>query len=318
MKTYLVTGGAGFIGSNIVERLVERKEKVIVLDNLCEGKIDNLKKVIDKITFIKGDIRVDKDLDKALRGADIVLHQAALRSVPKSMDNPVEYNDVNVSGTLRLLIKARERGVKRVVFASSSSVYGNTKKFPEKESDPACPISPYAATKLMGEYYCRLFSVSFGLETVSLRYFNVFGPNQSLDNEYAVVVPKFIKCILKNESPPVHGDGLQERDFTFVDNIVEANMSAAATRNISGGVFNVACGKSYSILSIVDKINLILGKNIKPAFESKRKGDVRKTLADITGLKQKLKIKDFVHFEDGLKIAIDWWRNYLKFSAKKL
>ncbi|UCD55367.1 MAG: SDR family oxidoreductase [Candidatus Omnitrophota bacterium] len=312
MNTYLVTGGAGFIGSNIVERLVQKGEKVMVLDNLREGKLENLDTVMDKITFIKGDIRNEKDLDKALKEVDFVLHQAALRSVPKSMERPLEYNDVNVSGTLKLLIKAREKKIKRLVFASSSSVYGERDNFPESEEDSTNPISPYASTKLMGEYYCRLFSNAFGLETVCLRYFNVFGPRQSLDNQYAVVIPKFITCILNNESPPVHGDGLQERDFTFVANVVEANIKAATTKNISGEVFNVACGNATSVLSIVDAVNTILDKDIKPLFEPKRSGDVRKTLADITRLKAKLDINNFVQFDEGFRRTVEWFKKSYK------
>lgn len=307
MSKFLVTGGAGFIGSNIVERLVKNGHKVIVLDNLCEGDPENLSAIMDKITFIKGDIRNEKDLDKVLRGMDFVLHQAALRSVPKSMERPLEYNDVNVTGTLKLLIKAKEHKIKRVVYASSSSVYGERDNFPEKESDILNPISPYATTKLMGEYYCRLFSNSFGLETVSLRYFNVFGPRQSLENQYAVVIPKFITCILKNENPPVHGDGLQERDFTFIDNVVEANIRAAETSKVSGEIINVACGKAHSVLTIVEAVNKILGKNIKPVFESKRIGDVRKTLADIAKLKIKLGINKFIEFEEGIKRTVEWF-----------
>ncbi|GAF88598.1 unnamed protein product, partial [marine sediment metagenome] len=191
MSKYLVTGGAGFIGSNITERLVQKGEEVIVLDDLSGGKIENLSSVKNKITFINGDIRNGKDLNKALKGVDFVLHQAALRSVPKSMARPLEYNDVNVNGTLKLLKKACEYKVKRLVFASSSSVYGERDNFPERENDEPNPISPYATTKLLGEYYCKLFAQSFKLETVALRYFNVFGPRQSLENEYAVVVPKF-------------------------------------------------------------------------------------------------------------------------------
>ena len=311
-KKFLVTGGAGFIGSNIVGRLVKSGEEVIVLDNLCEGELENLRGVMDKVTFIKGDIRDEKDLDRALRGVDFVLHQAALRSVPKSMTRPLEYNDVNVSGTLGLLMKAKAHNVKRVVFASSSSVYGERDKFPQKESDGTNPISPYATTKLLGEYYCRLFSNSFGLETVSLRYFNVFGPRQSLDSQYAVVIPKFITSILNDESPPVHGDGKQERDFTYVDNVVEANIKAATVPGISGEIFNVACGTANNLLSIIEAINKILGKNVKPVFEPKRAGDVRKTLAYTAKLKAKLGIKGFISFEEGLKRTIEWFKNKTK------
>lgn len=308
MNRFLITGGAGFIGSNIAEKLVKNGEDVTVLDNLSEGKLENLSDISDKITFIKGDIRNEKDLDKSLKGVDFVLHQAALRSVPKSMTRPVEYNDVNVNGTLKLLMKSKEHKIKRVVFASSSSVYGDKETFPEKETDTTNPISPYAATKLMGEYYCKLFTASFGLETVSLRYFNVFGPRQSLDNQYAVVIPKFITCILKDENPPVHGDGLQERDFTFIENVINANLKASTEKATSGEVLNVACGSARSVLDIVKSVNSILGKSIKPKFTPPRVGDVKKTLADITKLKSKLGIEKFVSFEDGLKKTIDWFK----------
>lgn len=308
MAKFLITGGAGFIGSNIASSLVKRGEEVIVLDNLSEGKIENLDSVINNIKFIEGDIRNESDLEKAMEGVDFILHQAALRSVPKSMTRPLEYNDVNVNGTLKLLIKAKEKKIKRVVFASSSSVYGEKDKFPEREEDNVNPISPYASTKLIGEYYCKLFSNSFGLETVSLRYFNVFGPRQSLENQYAVVIPKFITCILKDESPPIHGDGKQERDFTFVENVIEANIKGAITPNISGEVLNVACGKATSVIGIVDSVNKILNKKIKPLFGPKREGDVRKTLADTAKLKKKLGIKKFISFEDGLHKTIEYFK----------
>ena len=308
MAKFLITGGAGFIGSNIASSLVKRGEEVIVLDNLSEGKIENLDSVINNIKFIEGDIRNESDLEKAMEGVDFILHQAALRSVPKSMTRPLEYNDVNVNGTLKLLIKAKEKKIKRVVFASSSSVYGEKDKFPEREEDNVNPISPYASTKLIGEYYCKLFSNSFGLETVSLRYFNVFGPRQSLENQYAVVIPKFITCILKDESPPIHGDGKQERDFTFVENVIEANIKGALTPNISGEVLNVACGKATSVIGIVDSVNKILNKKVKPLFGPKREGDVRKTLADTTKLKKKLGIKKFISFEDGLHKTIEYFK----------
>ena len=307
MSKFLITGGAGFIGSNIAEKLVEIGEEVVVLDNLLEGSLDNLKAIEKKITFIKGDIRDDKDVEKAMDGVDYVLHQAALKSVPKSMTKPLEYNDVNVNGTLNLLVKAKDKKVKRFIFASSSSVYGNVKQFPQKEDVVLDPISPYATTKLVGEKYCRLFSNAFGLETVSLRYFNVFGPKQSLDSQYAVVIPKFITCILKDESPPVHGDGLQERDFTFITNVVEANIKAALTPGIKCEIFNIACGNINSILNIVNAVNKILGKNIKPAFTPARAGDIRKSLADVTKLKTKLNVSEFVRFEDGLKKTIEWF-----------
>jgi nucleoside-diphosphate-sugar epimerase len=308
MSKYLVTGGAGFIGSNIVEELVKQGQDVVVLDNLSEGKIENIEPFLKKITFIEGDIRSDKDLRKAFVGIDYVLHQAALRSVPKSMTMPLEYNDVNVTGTLNVLKNAADRKVKKFVFASSSSVYGDTEKFPEMETDLPDPISPYAASKLLGEWYCKLFSNIFGLETVSLRYFNVFGPRQSLENQYAVLIPKFATCILNDENPPIFGNGKQERDFTFIQNVVNANIKAATTTGIKGEIFNVACGHSITVLDVVAGINKILGKSIEPVFLPKREGDVFKTDADITKLKERLGLNDFVSFEKGLEITVNWFK----------
>ncbi len=307
MGTYLVTGGAGFIGSNIVERLVAEGQKVRILDNLSEGKIENIEAHLDRIEFIEGDIRDIAVVNKAIAGIDYVLHQAALRSVPKSMSRPLEYNEVNVNGTLNILIAAKEAGVKKVIFASSSSVYGETEKFPENEADSPKPISPYAATKLMGEYYCNLFSTSFGLDTVSFRYFNVFGPRQSLENQYAVVVPKFITCMLKGESPPIYGNGRQSRDFTFVSNVVDAVLKAAVSNGTSGEVFNIACGRNYSMLDLVAMLNDIMGKSIKPIFIPPRPGDVKKTLADIAKLGRVLKIRPKVDFAEGLKETVNFF-----------
>ena len=230
MSSFLVTGGAGFIGSHIVEELVREGQNVRILDNFSSGKKENLQGLRGKIELIKADIRSKESCLKACRGVDFVLHQAALRSVPKSMGNPKEYNEVNIGGTLNMLEAAKKNKVKRFVFASSSSVYGDALSFPEKESFIPQPISPYALTKLTGEYYCKIFSFHYGLPAISLRYFNVFGPRQSLDDEYAVVVPKFINCMLKNECPPVYGSGKQSRDFTVVTNVVNANILAARVK----------------------------------------------------------------------------------------
>jgi nucleoside-diphosphate-sugar epimerase len=223
------------------------------------------------------------------------------------MLNPKAYNDVNIAGTLNILQLAKDAKVKRVVFASSSSIYGETKKLPEKEDFYPSLISPYALTKLAGEYYCRIFSVALGLETVSLRYFNVFGPRQSLENEYAVVIPKFITSILKDEQPPVHGDGKQTRDFTYIDNVVDANLKAATARDVSGEVLNIACGEAYSVLDIVDVVNKILKKSIKPKFTPPRPGDVRDTLADISKAKRLLSYEPQVGFEAGIRRTIDYF-----------
>ncbi|MDP3143167.1 MAG: SDR family oxidoreductase [Candidatus Omnitrophota bacterium] len=315
MSRYLVTGGAGFIGSHIVEKLVSTGEKVRVLDNFSSGKMENLKFTAglssDEFEIIKGDIRDIETCKKACAGVDYVLHQAALRSVPKSMLNPHEYNVVNIDGILNMLEAAKECAVKRFVFASSSSVYGDTDKFPEREDAYPLLISPYALSKLAGEYYCRIFSENYGLETVSLRYFNVFGPRQALDDEYAVVIPKFITCILNGQPPPIHGTGKQSRDFTFIDNVVQANLLAANTPNIKCEVFNVANGRDNSVLDIVAVANQITGKSIKPVFEPKRAGDVFRTLADISKIKRMLKYTPHIDFKEGLKRTIEW------FSAKK-
>lgn len=308
MSTYLVTGGAGFIGSNIVSELVKRGQRVKVVDNFVAGKRENLKEILDKIELIEGDIRDLDLLRKIMKGCDYVIHQAALRSVPKSMNDPISYDEVNVKGTLNVLMAAQQAKVKRVVYASSSSVYGDSTKLPQRENQIPQPISPYAATKLAGEHYCRVSSKAFGLETVSLRYFNVFGPKQSLESEYAVVIPKFITCILKGEQPPIHGDGKQTRDFTYIDNVVQANLRAATCKGVAGEVFNVACGKSYSVLELVKFLNEILSKDIKPKFINPRPGDARHTKADITKMKKLLGLSPKVDFVEGLKKTAKWFK----------
>jgi nucleoside-diphosphate-sugar epimerase len=307
MARYLVTGGAGFIGSNIVEELVRRGKKVTVLDSFITGKIENIKPFMKKITLVKGDIRNRKDLEKALKRVDYVIHQAALRSVPKSVDDPFTTNDINVTGTLNLLMAAKKAKVKRVVYASSSSAYGDVKKFPQRETDYPSPISPYGVSKLAAENYCVTFAKTFGLETVSLRYFNVFGPRQNPESKYSAVIPMFIFKMVKGESPVVEWDGKQERDFTYVANVVEANIRACVTPGISGEVFNVACGSCISVLDIVNEVNRILKTDIKPQFAPKRAGDVRKTYADAGKMMRKLRMKKLVQFEPGLRKTVDWF-----------
>jgi nucleoside-diphosphate-sugar epimerase len=333
---FLVTGGAGFIGSHIVERLLKDGHFVRVLDNFYTGKRENLsfvrlkrlspeianskktKETVSGFELIEGDIRDKSTCNKACKGIDVVSHQAALRSVPKSMQTPHEYNEVNIDGTLNVLEAARENKIKRFVFASSSSVYGDTNKFPEREEAYPLLISPYALSKLVGEYYCRIFSEHFGIETVCLRYFNVFGPRQALDDEYAVVIPKFIHCILHNEQPPIFGTGKQSRDFTYIDDVVQANILAAtmelSPKGTKGtvpvvfhGVFNVANGKDNTILYLVDALNKIIGKNIKPKFLPVRAGDVFRTCADISKIKKVLGFKPKVDFEEGLKRTVEKW-----------
>lgn len=306
-KTYLVTGGAGFIGSNIVDELVRRGQRVRVIDNFIAGRRENLKQVLDKIELVKGDIRDLGLMIKVTKGADYVIHQAAFRSVPKSVENPTLCTETNVDGTLNVLMAALKAGVKRVVYASSSSVYGNVDKFPQQEGDPLFPLSPYGASKLAAEYYCRVYTATFGLETVSLRYFNVFGPRQNPESKYSAVIPMFISKMVKNQRPIVDGNGRQARDFTYVANVVEANLRAALAKGAAGRVINVACGDSYSVLDIITVLNRLMGKNIKPVFGPARRGDARKSLADIRNLRKYLEMTPKVRFEAGLKKTLAWF-----------
>jgi nucleoside-diphosphate-sugar epimerase len=307
MSRFLVTGGAGFIGSHIVDALAKKGNSVRVLDNFSSGKLENLKGLVKKIDLVRADIRDKNICLQATKNIDFVLHQAALRSVPKSMNDPQEYNEVNISGTLNMLEASLKNKVKRFVFASSSSVYGDIDTFPEKEDFLPQPISPYALTKLTGEHYCKIFSHHYGLNTVSLRYFNVFGPRQSLDDEYAVVIPKFISCMLRDEPAPIFGTGKQSRDFTYVSNVVQANI-LATKGNFKGKVFNVASGKDYSILELVKILNKILKKDIKPVFLKIRPGDVFRTLADLSESKNILGFTPGIDFREGLKLALEYFK----------
>ncbi|MCK5580770.1 MAG: SDR family oxidoreductase [Candidatus Omnitrophica bacterium] len=312
MKRFLITGGAGFIGSNIVDTLIHEGHFVRVLDNFSSGKEANIASAQqhkDQFELIRGDIR-DKDIcDKACEGMDYISHQAALRSVPKSMKDPESYNDVNINGTLYMLQAAAKHKIKRFVMASSSSVYGDAVKFPETESDYPLLISPYALSKLADEYYCRIFSEHFGVETVCLRYFNVFGPRQALDDEYAVVIPKFIDCIGKDLPPPIFGNGEQSRDFTYIDNVVSANILSMTTPGIKHEVFNVANGKDQTVLYLVEALNKIMGKNIEPKFLPVRAGDVFRTSADVTKIKEMIGYKPLVEFEEGLEKTVAYFKN---------
>ncbi|MBF0511291.1 MAG: SDR family oxidoreductase [Candidatus Omnitrophica bacterium] len=312
MSKYLITGGAGFIGSRIAQKLLHDGHFVRVLDNFYTGNEANLDFTKglgpDKFELIRGDITNPQDGDKACVGMDYVLHQAALRSVPKSLEDPLSYNRVNIDGILKMLQAALKNKIKRFVFASSSSVYGDATQFPLKEDFLPLLISPYALSKLTGEYYCRIFSQVYGLDTVCLRYFNIFGPHQALDDEYAVVVPKFISCILQDKQPPIYGTGLQSRDFTFIDNVVSANILAAQTPGIKHEVFNVANGCEHTVLELARELTRIMQKDIPPQFLPVRKGDVFKTSADISKIKQKLNYKPLVSFEEGLKLTVDYFK----------
>ena len=306
MKT-LVTGGAGFIGSHLAEALVRRGDKVRVVDNLSAGAMKNLKAVKSRIEFLRGDIRDPAVLKRAVRGVQVVYHQAALRSVPKSVGDPTAYHDVNVTATFHLLRLAKEAGVRRVVYASSSSVYGDETPLPQSEGLLPRPQSPYAASKLAMEIYCQMFTRLYGLETVGLRYFNVFGPRQSLENKYAVVVPKFIISMLSGNQPPIHGTGRQTRDFTYVGNVVEANLKAAVARRGIGEVFNIANGHRHSVRDLAELVRKILKTQIRPKFVAERPGDVLHTWADIRKAKRLLGYRVTVPFEEGVRRTTEWF-----------
>ncbi|MBI4335533.1 MAG: SDR family oxidoreductase [Candidatus Omnitrophica bacterium] len=307
-KTYLVTGGAGFIGSNIVEELARRGGRIRVVDNFITGRRENIQPFLKKIELIEGDIRDIDLMKKAAKGIDYILHQAAFRSVPKSVEDPSLCNDTNVKGTLNVLIAAHEAGVKRVVYASSSSVYGNCESFPQKEDVLLSPLSPYGASKLAAEYYCRVFSATFGLETVALRYFNVFGPRQNPESKYSAVIPAFISRMVNGQRPVVDGSGRQSRDFTYVANVVEANLNAAVKKEAANKIINVGCGDTHSVLDIITVLNKLMEMDIKPSFGPPRKGDARKSQADISRLKRYLGITPKVQFEEGLKKALEWFQ----------
>jgi len=310
MARYLVTGGAGFIGSHIVEELLKRGEKVRIIDNLSTGKIDNIKDFLSEVEFLEGDLRDINKVREAVEGVDYVLHQAAIPSVPRSIIDPISSNSANVDGTLNLLFAAKEAGVKRVVIASSSSVYGDSQILPKSEEFTPNPISPYAVTKLVKELYARVFYQIYGLETVSLRYFNVFGPRQDPTSQYAAVIPRFITKMLKGESPVIFGDGEQSRDFTYVKNVVEANILASISDKVGHGeVINIACGESITLNQLVNRINEILGTNIRPIYTEPRPGDVRHSLASINRAKELLGYTVKESFLDGLKETINWYKN---------
>ncbi|MGD0571497.1 MAG: SDR family oxidoreductase [Sedimentisphaerales bacterium] len=308
MDKFLVTGGAGFIGSNICTKLVSQGCFVRVIDNLLTGKKSNLAGIADKIEFMEADMGNADAAWAAMKGIDVVLHEGALPSVPRSIDDPAATHRHCVDATFTLLMAARDAKIKRFVYAASSSAYGDTPTLPKVETMPTNPLSPYAAAKLMCEYYCSIFYKVFGLETISLRYFNVFGPHQDPTSQYAAAIPAFVTSILKDKSPTVYGDGEQSRDFTYVDNVVEANLLAARAKQTKGDVINIACGEAITVNAIIDMINKTVGKNIKPTYIPSRKGDVKHSLADITLAKKLIGFKPVISFKDGLKKAIEWYR----------
>ncbi len=311
MALHLVTGGAGFIGSNIVAELAKRGERVRVLDNFSTGRRKNIAPLREQIEVIEGDLRDLSTVSEAVEDVDYVLHQGALPSVQRSIDAPLATHAANATGTLNLLIAARDKGVRRVVYASSSSIYGDSPTLPKREDMVPAPKSPYAVSKLAGEQYCRAFAEVFRLETVCLRYFNVFGPRQDPASQYSAVIPLFITAMLRGEAPTIYGDGEQSRDFTYVANVVEANLLAlTAPGEAVGRVFNVACGERYTLLDLIAVLKEILDTDIEPIHAAPRPGDVRHSLADVGAAQEILGYEPKVDFREGLRRTVRWFERH--------
>jgi len=308
MSSYLVTGGAGFIGSNIVETLIQKGESVRVLDNCSTGKMSNLKNVMDRIEFIHGDIRDLSLVRDAVKNVDYVIHLAALASVPGSIDDPITNNDINIAGTLNILVAAKDASVKRVVYTSSSAVYGDSPESPKTESMPANPISPYAISKHTGEQYCKAFYQLYGLETVTLRYFNVFGQRQDPNSQYAAVIPIFINSFLEGRPPTIFGDGGQTRDFVFVEDVVQANRLACYAQGAAGEIFNIGSGGRTTISSLAGAIRDLIGSHIEPVYEQERIGDVRHSQADISKAREILGYEPLADMKTALDRTIKWFK----------
>jgi len=308
MARYLVTGGAGFIGSNIAEALVKRGEEVVILDNLSTGYEKNIAHIKNDISFIRGDIRDAETVRTALTGVDCVLHEAALASVPRSIEDPALITDVNVRGTLVMLEEARLARVKRFVYAASSSAYGDSETLPKVEHMVPKPLSPYAASKLTGEYYCSVYAHVYGLSTLSLRYFNIFGPRQDPKSQYAAVIPIFISHLLAGKQPTIFGDGEQSRDFTYVENVVNANIRASLCERARGETVNIACGTRYTLNELFARMKKTIGCSIDPRYASPRVGDVKHSQADISAAQKLIGYSIAVSFEEGLRRTIDWHR----------
>jgi UDP-glucose 4-epimerase len=310
MALYLVTGGAGFIGSSLARALIARGDRVRVIDNFSSGRRENLADIADRIELVEADILDQRALGSAVDGVEVIFHEAAIPSVPKSMKEPYENHAANASGTMCVLEQARRAGVRRVVYAASSAAYGEAPGLPKIETMPPAPISPYGASKLAGEYYCQVYARAYGLETVCLRYFNVFGPRQDPTSEYAAVIPKFITTALGGQRPRIFGDGTQSRDFCFIDNVIEANFRAAQApaAQVSGGVFNIACGVATDLNQVVALIGDILGRKVEPLHEAERAGDIKHSLADIGQARERLGYTAAISFAEGLRRTLDWYK----------
>ena len=305
----LVTGGAGFIGSNLAEAMIKQGAKVTIIDNLITGFRENLEEIEGDFDYVEGDLNDPSALEKAIDGVEIVFHEAALPSVPRSVADPKETHDACVNGTFNLLVACKNAGVRRLVYAASSSAYGDQQTLPKVETMSPEPLSPYAAAKLMGEYYCSVFTNVYGLETLSLRYFNVFGPRQNPSSQYSGVISRFIDALMKDESPTIYGDGEQTRDFTYIDNVLDANIKAAQTTKGLGQTANVANGDRVSLNELLDVMKRVTVKpDIEAIYEAERKGDVRHSQADNARAREWFDYEKLVGLEEGIKKTIDWWK----------
>ena len=308
-ETYIVTGGAGFIGSHIAERLLRDGHSVRIIDNFATGKHTNLAQLSGDLQIHEVSITDYAALAPIFKGADYVFHQAALASVPRSVDDPLSTNEVNVNGTLNILLASRDAGVKRVVYAASSSAYGEVVEDVQTETMSPHPLSPYGVSKLAGEFYCQAFTQVYGLETVALRYFNVFGPRQDETSQYAAVIPLFISAMLAGKAPTIYGDGQQSRDFTYVDNVVQGNLLALKAPGAAGQMMNLALGGSISLLELVEKLDRVLGTNIQPIHTAARAGDIKYSRADISKATDLLDFAPVADFETGLARTVEWFKN---------
>jgi len=308
MGISLVIGGAGFIGSNMVRFLLEKGQTVRVLDNFATGKRENLTEVADRIELVEGDIRDIRTVERAVDQAEVIYHLAALGSVPRSVEDPATSHDVNVNGTFNMLDAARKARVRRFIFASSSSVYGQSPVLPQHEGLPLAPISPYGATKAAGEVYCRTFYETYGLETIALRYYNVFGPRQDPTSQYAAAIPLFVSALLRDKPPTIFDDGEQSRGFTYIDNVTQANWLAATAPKTNGQAINISTATAVTVNTVVNTIRRLMGKeHIRPVYSPPRPGDIKHSLADVSLAEKVIGYKPFVSFEEGIEKAIGWY-----------
>ena len=313
----VVTGGAGFIGSHIAAHLIESGAKVRIIDNLSTGYEKNVEAVGGDVDFVRADVGDEQALDKALQGVELIFHEAAIPSVPRSVERPAETHQASVDATFKLLLAARAHNVRRVIYAASSSAYGDQPELPKREDMRPAPLSPYAAAKLVGEYYCQVFTRVYGLETVSLRYFNVFGPRQDPTSQYSGVISRFMSALLNDEQPVIYGDGQQSRDFTYISNVVNANLRAAESSSAVGEVINIANGHRTTLNELLEAMKAVTGKsNVTARYEAQRTGDVRDSLADLTQARALLGYEPTVSLEDGLRLTFDWWQQNNKACVK--